>query len=340
MSARFASTALAPLLALSLLAACGGGDEEGARGADTAAGDTTLAAASTQPRRVATTNRYQGDSAGQAAPVDFKTPESAKYDPELNVYYVSNINGNPGQKDGNGFIVRLRADSVAEAGTVLVQGGRNGVTLHAPKGMAIVGDTLWVADIDAVRAFDRRTGAPIASVNLAPRGAVFLNDIAVGPDGSLYITDTGIRIGANGEVTHPGPDRIFKITGRGASVAIQGDTLGRPNGITWDEANRRFVVVSFGGPNIMAWKPGERTTTVIATGPGTYDGVEVLADGRILVSSWADSSIHVVDGDSTTKLIGGVNAPADFGYNASRREVAIPLFSDNRIEYWTVPARR
>jgi hypothetical protein len=68
--------------------------------------------------------------------------------------------------------------------------------------------------------------------------------------------------------------------------------------------------------------------------------VEVLADGRILVSSWADSSIYVVDGDSATKLIGGVNAPADIGYNASRREVAIPLFSDNRIEYWTVPARR
>lgn len=56
----------------------------------------------------------------------------------------------------------------------------------------IVGDTLWVADIDAMRAFNKRTGAVIATVDLRPRGAVFLNDVAAGPDGALYITDTGL----------------------------------------------------------------------------------------------------------------------------------------------------
>jgi hypothetical protein len=42
------------------------------------------------------------------------------------------------------------------------------VTLHAPRGMSIVGDTLWVADADAVRGFDRRSGAPLAASTSRP----------------------------------------------------------------------------------------------------------------------------------------------------------------------------
>ena len=63
------------------------------------------------------------------------------------------------------------------------------MTLNAPKGMALRGDTLFVADIDILRMFNRRTGAPLGGVDVAERGATFLNDVAVGPDGSLYITD-------------------------------------------------------------------------------------------------------------------------------------------------------
>jgi hypothetical protein len=39
-----------------------------------------------------------------------------------------------------------------------VEGGREGATLNAPKGLAIVGRELFVADIDVVRSFDRITG--------------------------------------------------------------------------------------------------------------------------------------------------------------------------------------
>ena len=86
----------------------------------------------------------------------FKHPESVRYDPGLNVWYVSNINGDPFAKDNNGFISRLKADGSVDS-LEFIAGGKNGVTLNGPKGMALVGDTLWVADIDAVRGFDRRT---------------------------------------------------------------------------------------------------------------------------------------------------------------------------------------
>jgi sugar lactone lactonase YvrE len=263
----------------------------------------------------------------------FETPESVKYDPDQDVYFVTNINGGPSAKDDNGFISRVHADSLGFPLMRWVASGRNGVQLHAPKGMAIVGDTLWVADIDQLRAFNRLNGNPLGSVDLAPLGAVFLNDIAAGPDGALYVTDTGIHFDADGNMTSPGPNRVYRVSGRTPSVAVEGDALANPNGIAWSVSRSRFVIGSFGGPNVLDWAPGERAPNVLASGPGSYDGVEVLADGRVLLTSWADSSLYVLpaEGGELQRVVAGVDGPADIGWDEGRQRVAIPLFSENRV---------
>src|SRR5690606_27467662 len=101
-----------------------------------------------------------------------------------------------------------------------INGADDDITLNAPKGMALVGDTLWVADIDAVRAFDVNTGNQLASIELASQRATFLNDAVAGPDGTVYITDSGIAFDASGNVTHPGRSRVFAIRGGRASEAV------------------------------------------------------------------------------------------------------------------------
>jgi hypothetical protein len=265
--------------------------------------------------------------------VGFSTPESVLHDSTQDIYFVSNINGSPTAKDNNGFISRVRPDGAIE-NLKFIEGGRAGATLHAPKGLAIAGDTLWVADIDAVRAFNTRTGAPLDSVKLDSLGAVFLNDVAIAPTGAIYITDTGIRFDDVGNVLHPGPDRIFRIgPDRKVTVAARGDTLGRPNGITVDPVGKRFIVVSFGGKSVLAWKPGDRAPSVIAKGAGTFDGVEVVG-ARILVSSWADSTVSSYETGQEVKVITGVPSPADIGYDAKRNRVLIPIFTGNRVEVW------
>ena len=270
------------------------------------------------------------DKGGAKAPIraasvgGFLTPESVMWDSGQDVYFVSNINGAPNAKDGNGFISR-----VGPAGIVMDSAFMTG--LNAPKGMALVGDTLWVTDIDAVRAFNARTGAPVATV--AVPGAIFLNDIAAAPDGSLYVTDTAIRFGAAG-VEHPGTDQIFRIArDRTVTLVAKSDTFARPNGITWDAANGRFVVVPFGGTSLFTWKPGDAAPTVIGTGPGQFDGVEI-AHGAIWVSSWADSSVYRYVNGQGTNLIKGVPSPADIGYDAKRNRLLIPIFTGNRVEIW------
>lgn len=264
-----------------------------------------------------------------------QTPESVLHDRELDVYFISNINGNPSQKDGNGFISRVRPDGTIDS-LRFIAGGRGGATLNAPKGMTVRGDTLWVSDIDVARAFDKRTGAPITSVSFAAQNPGFLNDMAAGPDGAIYITDSGFRIATDGSMSATGTDRVMRIgpDGRAITVIASGDSLMRPNGITWDQANNRLIIVAFQGPAIRTWTPGTEGTTVLASGPGQFDGVEIIGDGRMLVSSWADSSVHLFADGRFERAIAGVNGPADIGWDAQRNRVLIPLFSDNRVEVW------
>ena len=71
--------------------------------------------------------------------------------------------------------------------TMFAEGGKGGVKLDAPKGIATTADQLWVADIDVVRVFDKKTGKAIKTIDLKSRKATFLNDVAVGGDSAVYI---------------------------------------------------------------------------------------------------------------------------------------------------------
>jgi len=71
----------------------------------------------------------------------FRTPESVLYDAGKNILYVSNIDGSPDTKDGNGFI-----STMGPAGNLIQLEWVTG--LNAPKGMGVYQDLLYVTDID------------------------------------------------------------------------------------------------------------------------------------------------------------------------------------------------
>ena len=105
-------------------------------------------------------------------------PEALSFDPAQSVYFVSNINGSPAVKDGNGFISRITADGVMDS-LHFIQGGRNGVQLDAPMGSRVQGDTLWVLDVDKLRGFNTHTRRAYHHRRSPPLKALFLNDLAM-----------------------------------------------------------------------------------------------------------------------------------------------------------------
>lgn len=268
----------------------------------------------------------------------FNDPESVLHDPEQDVYFVSNVAGFGSLKDGNGYISRIRAGDAAQV-DVFISGGQPGVTLDAPKGMTLQGDTLWVTDIDVVRGFHRRTGAPLATIDFAARAPSMLNDIAAGPDGALRVTDTGIHMVFEGNVP-TGTDRIFEVRGRAIATIDSGAHLQLPNGVTFDSSAGRWVVVAFDrfAGTVAAMPPAADTSRrVLRRGSGQLDGVEPLGDGALLFSSWADSSVHVLRGGRDVRLVRELPEPADIGLDRRRKRVLVPLTVAGQVQIWTLP---
>jgi hypothetical protein len=269
--------------------------------------------------------------------VGFQTPESVLHDSIGDVYLVSNINGNPLAVDGNGFISQLGPN-----GDVLalkwIDGESSGITLNAPKGMAISGDTLFVADITSVRLFDRTTGAPVGS--WAIRGASFLNDVVVDAAGTVYVSDSGLRAGAGG-LEPTGTDAVYRFDAVGTPVRLTaGATLGRPNGLA--AAPERLILVSFGTGTMFHIDVESGQTSGLPSPPsGQLDGVVRLADGSILVSSWQGRAVYRMGpGPQFAPVVEDIEAPADIGYDHGRSRILIPMFTTDQVLIVPLPPSR
>lgn len=267
---------------------------------------------------------------------DLHQPESVRYDADQDVYFISNMVGYGSDKDANGYIVMVKADNLA-VGKVFAQTGKAGVTLDAPKGMAIHGDTLWICDIDVMRAIDRRTGVSLGTLDLEPYGALLLNDVTIGGDGAMYITDTGVLMTSKG-VIYKGADKIFRVSNETVDVIGAGPGLMRPNGITWDKKKNRLVVVTFDPfhSQMYALLPGGQRV-LLGKGNGKFDGVEPLGDGHFMVASWGDSSVRLLGNGENRRIANNVLSPADIGFDTKRSRLAVPVGPLNQVQLWQLP---
>jgi len=287
------------------------------------------------------------DTTSQAPPKPIATvdglsqPEALTFDPGQNVYFVSNVNGSPGVKDGNGFISRISADGVMDS-LHFIQGGRDSVQLDAPMGSRVQGDTLWVVDVDKLRGFDTHSGKPVVTIDLSSLKPLFLNDIAIDSTGEFYITDTGVLVAANGGDSHPGPDRILHVAhDRSLSVAVSTQLLSEPDGIGWDQRGKRFVLAPFAGPSVQTWHIGDPGPRDAASGKGMFDGVEAEPNGQVLITSWNDSSVSTLEGSKLVPRISKLSyQPADVSMDVGRSRVGIVSLVANKFELWNWPSSK
>jgi len=261
-----------------------------------------------------------------------ETPESVLYDPDADVYLVSNIVGSPLEKDGKGFISRLSPEGKVVA-LKWIDSGKNGVTLNAPKGLAIAGGRLYVADIDTVRAFDIKTGAPKGDFSVA--GALFLNDVAPAPGGGVYVSDSGLEAAPSG-LKPTGHAGVYRVTADGqVKTVIAGTAMPAFNGVAVYDG--RVFTVPFDADTLLEIVDGKLVTRARLP-KGGLDGLVRLPDGRWAASSWEGKAIYA--GPLTgpfVPVVENVTSPADIGLDTKRHRFLIPIFTGNEVVIRSVP---
>ncbi|MEJ0054361.1 MAG: hypothetical protein WDN75_01120 [Bacteroidota bacterium] len=241
------------------------------------------------------------------------TAESVIYDTDNDVLYVANINGAADAKDGNGFISKVGLDGKVS--------DLNWVTgIDAPKGMGIYGGKLYVADIDRVHEIEISSGKILNTYKA--EGAKFLNDVATGPDGKVYVSDSGageVLVLENGTIgklmtNTPNPNGLF-VDGNSLMIAL------------WDARTLNSIDL------------GSKAITQKADSLENPDGIEAVGDGGYFVSSW-NGMVHYVSPEWKRTLVLDTRADsigaADIEYIPSKKLLLIPTFYKNTVAAYEV----
>ena len=241
------------------------------------------------------------------SPKDLQTPESVCFDIANQVLYVSNINGKPTDKDGNGFISLLSVDcKITELKWIS--------GLNAPKGMGIYNGKLYVTDIDRVAVININNKS-IEQFFEFPE-AKFLNDIAIDKSGAVYISDMM-------------SNRIYRIFENKPELWLDDKNLTDPNGLFIDKDKlfvgcNKIVEISLNDKNIHSWL--ENT--------GGIDGLKGLGNGRFIFSDWTGSVYLVNEDREIEKLLDistiGLNA-ADIEILPEKNIFYVPTFNGNKV---------
>ena len=251
----------------------------------------------------------------------FRFAESVAYDAERDLYVAVNAGIAQDVVPNDGYVSLVNPDGTAHT-LKWIGVSRNGLTLNHPLGSDIANGFLYVADIDTVRWFDMKTGAPQGAIPVA--GATRFNDLEVAADGTIYATQTGTM--------DPTSWRVYKITPKGeATILITGAPLNLPNGIAFD-AKGNLVVVNIGSNAVLTFSPdGKLLTTEESTDAGN-DGIVVLPDGTKYVSSVRQGTIaRIRPGQKAEKIADGIPTAASMTYDSKRNRLVIPMNDWNAI---------
>lgn len=255
-------------------------------------------------------------------------PESVAWDGPRNRWLVTNV-GEGEEGAGTGFVTAVTAggDSVRlrryDASTPKLR-------LDAPRGIAVRGDTGWIADLRRLVALDLNGDSVLFQRRL--EGAELLNDVALGDPGTVFVSDTR-------------GDAVWRARGDGSGyerMAAAGSLRG-PNGLLVEP-----IAGAGGGLLVAGWEGAvlvlnpDSSVTLLAEAPDFQhlDGLQPSPDGGLLVTDYGTGRLHHLQRRSPAvwragePWLTGLTAPADFLVRDSL--LALPELEADRMTVYRI----
>ena len=252
----------------------------------------------------------------------FSSPESTIVN--KNDLYISNVGKElkPTLKDGDGFISKLDTNGNIKE-LHFIDG------LNAPKGMGIVGNTLFVADIDTLRGFDLSTKKEV--FNVVFEGVNFLNDITVKDSNTLFIgaSDTSAIYEVN--ISNKSYKKLMDFT-----VA---------NGLFYEDGILYTAQLGSTTQNMFDGKgklykidlKDNNKLTQLGTFEGVLDGVTKVGN-KVYVSDWGNAKdtgiVRVYDlktKEETILKLQSFMGAADFWIDEKTKKIFMPQMIGNKV---------
>ncbi|MFN6971844.1 MAG: SMP-30/gluconolactonase/LRE family protein [Rheinheimera sp.] len=240
---------------------------------------------------------------------DLRIPESVLFgtDATAQTLFVSEIDGQSTAADGQGGIALLNPD-----GSIRQHNWLRG--LNAPKGLASFQGKLYVADLTELVVIDIKTAKVLEKIS-AP-DSVFLNDVAVDPQGTVYISDTR-------------KNRLYRLQQNKLSPWLE--NVEAANGLTFVGDQ---LYIAAGDKLLKAGATGD--LTVVAQGfAERADGVEPVGNGDFIVSCWAGLVYYVHANGKLDLLLDNRPAKlntADIGWDSAKQILYVPTFLGNSVQ--------
>lgn len=237
--------------------------------------------------------------------------------------YVSEINGFG--KDGDGQITVIEHGKAS----VLVNG------LDDPKGLAIIGQYLYVADNKKVLKIALAGAKPgrievFAAATAFPEMPMFLNDLEADIAGNLYVSDSGDLKGAGGA--------IYKINAQGkVSLVISSKQDARilaPNGLLMDDSGDVLMEVDFASGILYSYNMKTKVLHDVAEGFGGGDGLVHHSNGSMFISDWKKGKVFSVNLAGDVKEIkAGYQAAADIALTKDEKTLMVPDMKAGELDF-------
>lgn len=258
----------------------------------------------------------------------FQNPYGVVVNSQTNFIYVSNLNGDPNARDDNGFISRLKGDGTMDQ-LKFIDGLSKDVVLNAPKGMAIMGNNLYVADIDRLHVFELAGGKFLFDINFGDLPVGHFYDVEVGPDESLYLTDSSSNI-----IYHIAVAKLHEVT-----TFASGAFLGSPRAVAWFPARQMFVVSSSESGQVIALdRAGKRQAVpaIFLKGP---EGIAVDEDNYFYIASSALGGVYrAASNFGISSFALNVGQVTGMAYQKTGRGLIMAIFDTGVVQSVSIPA--